>query len=314
MSKVSVIMPVYKAREFVSAAVDSILNQSFRDFELIIIDDCGNDGTINIVEKKDDCRIKILYNDKNYGIAYSRNRGIEEAKGEYLALLDHDDIATINRLEIENDYLDKHPDIAVVCGGYNIINENDKIIQLNHKPLIHNPKRLRAELIFADVVCNGTTMFRRKVIMDNKIRYKDNMEGAEDYMFWTDVSACGNIVSLDEVFLYWRSSGYNETYNALTHRKEKRRNVIAKIQENAMIKNGFVLSDEEVSVFTTNYQEGRKHVSSEADLKELFQVTQKMIYQAQENKMDFAVEFEYVAKNRFGQRIANSEIWNEKYR
>ena len=93
MPKISVIMPVYNAERYIKIAVDSILNQTFKDFELIVIDDKGTDDSIKIVEEISDPRIRILHNEKNCGIAFSRNRGITEAKGEYLALMDDDDYA-----------------------------------------------------------------------------------------------------------------------------------------------------------------------------------------------------------------------------
>ena len=121
--KVSVIMPIYNAEKYISFAIDSILEQSFEDFELIMIDDCGEDGSIDIAKRYDDPRITILKNDGNQGIAYSRNRGMDSAKGEYIALMDDDDVAPNNRFELEVNYLDKHPEIDVIGGGELWINE-----------------------------------------------------------------------------------------------------------------------------------------------------------------------------------------------
>ena len=98
---ISVIMPVYNAEKYICQTVESILKQTYTDFELILIDDCGTDKSIDLVKKTySDTRIKYYRNDKNMGIAYSRNRGLEVATGEFVAFMDDDDIAPLNRLEL----------------------------------------------------------------------------------------------------------------------------------------------------------------------------------------------------------------------
>ena len=107
-------MPLYNAEKYVFKAVNSILNQSFRDFELIIVDDCSVDNSASIVTEFNDDRIKFFSNERNQGIAYTRNRAIELASGEYIAIMDDDDIAPLNRLEREVLYLDENPNIIAV--------------------------------------------------------------------------------------------------------------------------------------------------------------------------------------------------------
>ena len=85
-------MPVFNAEKYILKAVQSILSQTEKDFELILIDDCGTDKSVEIVSKLEDSRIRILKNNENRGIAWCRNRGIREAKGEYIALMDDDDL------------------------------------------------------------------------------------------------------------------------------------------------------------------------------------------------------------------------------
>ena len=87
---VSVIMPVYNGEKYIRKALESILNQTFQDFELIIIDDCGNDSSMIIVNEYKDSRIRVFHNNVNKGIAFSRNRAIQESKGKYIAIMDDD--------------------------------------------------------------------------------------------------------------------------------------------------------------------------------------------------------------------------------
>ena len=117
MPKVTVIMPLYNAKKYVREAMDCILNQTFKDFEFLIIDDCPTDGTLDIVNQIQDNRIRIIHNGKNQGIAYSRNRGLAEAKGEYIALMDDDDLTPLDRLEREVSFLDDYPEIGVIGGN-----------------------------------------------------------------------------------------------------------------------------------------------------------------------------------------------------
>lgn len=115
MVKVSVLMPVYKTKEeYLREAISSILNQTFTDFEFLILDDCPDDDREKIVKSYQDKRITYFKNEKNLGISASRNKLIDMAQGEYLAIFDHDDISMPTRLEKQVVYLDEHPEIGVV--------------------------------------------------------------------------------------------------------------------------------------------------------------------------------------------------------
>jgi glycosyltransferase involved in cell wall biosynthesis len=105
MVKVSVIMTIFNGKKFLHEAIDSVLLQTLKDFELIIIDDGSTDSSLEIVKSYNDQRIKLLINEVNRGQSYSRNRGIKMASGEYIAVMDGDDIMYPNRLEIQMNYL-----------------------------------------------------------------------------------------------------------------------------------------------------------------------------------------------------------------
>lgn len=310
MPKISVIMPVYNAEKYIETAIDSILKQTFGDFELIIIDDKGTDDSIKLVEEISDSRIRILYNEKNYGIAYSRNRGIDEAEGEYIALMDDDDYAPVQRLDIEQKYLDEHKEVAVVGGARHIIDENNNIVKYNSSIKIHNPKRVRAELIFHDVVSNGSAMMRKDFICQNKIKYHDYMLGMEDYHFWIQCSLLGDIVNLDDILLYWRKTDTNETFRKKIDFMRDRVNTYKYIQEYALKMNGFILSEKEINCFTREFSENRRKNLNENELSELFRVLATIIAQAKEKT--FSKEMEYVCKHMFGIKVAESSIWKIK--
>lgn len=114
MPKISVVMPAYNAEKYIGEAIESILNQTFKDFEFIIINDGSVDHTKEIIREYNDPRIVLLENDKNRGIVLSLNKGLDAATGKYIARMDADDIALKNRFERQVEYLDEHKDIGVL--------------------------------------------------------------------------------------------------------------------------------------------------------------------------------------------------------
>lgn len=310
MPKVSVIMPLYNAGKFVNYAIESILNQSFTDFELIVIDDCSEDASLEEVLKHKDQRLKIYKNEINQGIAFTRNRGIQEAQGQYIALMDDDDIASVNRLKLGNDYLDAHPDIDVVGGAMNIINAENKVTSYNPIFILHNPKRIRAELVYHDVIANGSSMMRQDFIQSNGIKYKNDMLGMEDYHFWIQCSVCGNITNMDDVLLYWRDTNLNESYYRKNKFGEKRKQVFKAIQQFALEKNNFKLTGKEVDLFTNVFCQRNQYHARKEEISKLYSIMNQLI--AQSSGMEFANEWEYVCKRMFGIGIANADIWGLK--
>ena len=121
---ISVILSTYNDEQTIFYSIKSILNQSYNDFELININDCSNDKTKEVIQTFDDSRIIYLENKKNIGRSSSRNKGIMKAKGDFIAIIDGDDIAAPNRLEIQQDYLMKNPKIDFVASNVIFFYEN----------------------------------------------------------------------------------------------------------------------------------------------------------------------------------------------
>ena len=114
--KMSVIMPVYNGEKYLKEAIDSILNQTFSDFEFIIVNDCSSDNTEDIIKSYKDNRIVYLKNEENSGVATTLNRGLDIAKGEYIARMDADDISLPKRFEKQVDFMDKNKN-CIICGS-----------------------------------------------------------------------------------------------------------------------------------------------------------------------------------------------------
>ena len=135
MSRVSVLMPVYNVKEeYLRESIESILNQTFTDFEFIILDDCSSNNVEEIVKSYGDDRIRFYRNSENLGIAKSRNKLMDLARGEYSALMDNDDISHPERLKKQVDFLDNNPDISILSTAYETFPE---------KHIIVHPKSVR---------------------------------------------------------------------------------------------------------------------------------------------------------------------------
>ena len=139
----------------------------------------------------------------NRGVAYSRNRAIENSQGKYIAIMDHDDIAMPTRLEKEKNFLDVHDDYGAVGGKTVLIDKNDQVIKEANKAF-NNYKYIKAIFLFRNVFCNSEMMIRKELIVSNNLKYDENCYGMEDFKFWIEVSKLTKTIMLDEVFLQHR--------------------------------------------------------------------------------------------------------------
>ena len=214
--EVSVILPVYNSEIFLKSSIDSILNQSFKNFELIIINDGSTDSSEKIILNylKKDKRIIYIKNFKNYGISRSLNIAIKKSKGEFICRMDSDDISHYKRIEIQKNFLQNNPKIGV-CGCYVRIQLSKKKI-INYKYPI-NSSDCFATLLFSNPVAHPASMFKKNLISNNKIFYNiKNLTGCEDYEFWEKVSKFSNFFNIPK-YLYT----YRNLDNSLSKRGKK---------------------------------------------------------------------------------------------
>lgn len=310
MPRVSVIMPSYNKSKYIAQSIESVLNQTYEDFELIIIDDASTDNSIDIIRSYDDPRIRLLQNACNCGMVFSRNRGLEESEGTYIALLDADDISIKNRLEKEVFFLDNNKDIDVVFGSCQEIDENNNIKELYFNPL-KNPYFIKAELMVNDVVPNGSCMYRKEFIDMHNIRYRDGYWGMDDYLFWVECSLHGKITGMSEIFLYWRNTQENSTntYMNKVEYKEKRKQKYAEIQRIALEKNGFILNELDLALYNKFFSEENYKIIEQKDFSVLLKLIKDICFQAR-GKDNFK-EIKQMYKKKFAFLVKNSYIWDE---
>lgn len=207
MPKVSVLMPVYKTNEkYLKEAISSILNQTFTDFEFLILDDCPDDTREEIVKSYNDNRIKYSKNEKNLGITPSRNKLIDMAKGEYLAIFDHDDISLPTRFEQQVKYLDKHKDVGVVSCIIKFI-DRDELLQ--HPT---NDTDIKLALIRYCALSHSAAMIRKSILINNNIRYEEAFSPAEDYALWCRLIPFTNFYNIPEVLFHYRDHAENTSH------------------------------------------------------------------------------------------------------
>lgn len=192
---VSVVMPVYNVERFVAYAISSVLAQSFTDFELVIVDDGGSDGSMAICESFTDPRIRII-RQANRGLAGARNTGIHAARGEFVAFLDSDDAMSPVKLERHVAHLRTRPDVGVSYAGAELIDEENRLIGIAQRPRLG---RVHAAQVFqGQVILNGSIpVFRRAALDDAAIAvpgadrlwfFDERLRRSEDVEFWTRVA------------------------------------------------------------------------------------------------------------------------------
>lgn len=205
--RISVIMSVYNCAGFVGEAIESILNQTFGDFEFIIVEDCSTDDTKEIVHgyAEKDRRIVIIENRIHLGIAASVNLGLDVAGGEFIARMDGDDVSVPDRFEKQIRFMDKHPEVTVCGGWHELILLGGKKHIVDRFPCCHED--IKAVLFWQNVMSQPTVLMRRGFLHRHHIEYiQDSYPYVEDYDLWQrmifDYGAV--FVNLPEVFLYCR--------------------------------------------------------------------------------------------------------------
>ena len=196
---VSVVMSMYNSEKYLKESMDSVLTQTFTDFEFIIVDDGSDDASVQTVESYRDSRIQLIKNKHDF--IDSLNKGMSAATGTFIARMDSDDIMLPERLEKQVDFMVSNPHIDV-CGAWATgFGRNNNVMRI---PVEH--KQIVSGLIFANTIINPASFIRKESILRNAIVYK-NYPHAEDYKFWTDCVMAGlKFAVIPEILLKYRTS------------------------------------------------------------------------------------------------------------
>lgn len=203
---ISVIMPCYNREKYVVEAIESILNQTYSNFEFIIIDDCSTDNTFEVVKEyaKKDNRIIALRNDKNYSIVHSLNKGIKLARGKYIARMDDDDISLPKRFEKQVEFLENNEDVIVLGTFIKVFTDDMK--EYYSWITETNPEVIKILINFFNPICHPSVMIRKSFLEEKKLTYAKEYEFAEEYYLWNQIiQNGGKIVNLSDILLKFRT-------------------------------------------------------------------------------------------------------------
>lgn len=199
MPKVSVIMPAYNAQAYIKEAIDSILGQTFTDFELIILNDCSRDATEELILSYADPRVVYVKNEQNMGVAGTLNKGLTYAHGTYIARMDADDIAMPDRLERQVAFMDERSDL-VGCGSNAIL--FGQLQQEGKTDMPLDDKGIRVRMAVSNPFVHPTMLLRREAVKNQG--YDKKFEGREDYRLWMVLSQKGKMENLPQFLLRYR--------------------------------------------------------------------------------------------------------------
>jgi glycosyltransferase involved in cell wall biosynthesis len=200
---VSVILPVYNAERFLRTAIESILNQTYRNLELIIVNDCSRDGSLSIALEmaSRDKRVRVLSNPENIKLSRSLNRAIESSKGMYLARMDADDVSSPLRIERQVRVLEENQEIAIVGCNIAIIDETGQ--RIGHRNYYSSDDEIRKKIFFFSPFCHPAIMIRKQII-DQTGAYDHSYNPAEDYELYFRLGKMGKFHNIDEELFTYR--------------------------------------------------------------------------------------------------------------
>jgi len=204
--QITVLMSVYNNDKVVARAIDSILNQTYKDFEFLIVDDGSTDDSFKTIKTFDDKRIKVINNQDNIGLTRSLNKGLKLASGKYIARIDADDISLSERLAKQIDFLEENPDF-VLCGtSYHIIDKKGNII----KDIVYNtdPEKLYYDLNFQNIIAHSSIMFKKEEVLSAG-GYSDKYRYSQDFDLWQKLARIGKVWVLPDVLMKWNDSEDN---------------------------------------------------------------------------------------------------------
>lgn len=249
---VTVFMPVYNSEQYIKESLDSIINQTYQNLEILLVDDGSTDRSVEIIKSYKDERIRLIQNRKNRGIPYTRNVGLKEASGEYIAIMDSDDIAVPNRIERQVQYLETNKKIDAIGSFYiKFGGKFEKRVQSRFTA----PEEIKAMLLFYNPIANPSVTLRKSTLLKNNLTYHLDFFVAQDYQMWAQLIKVGNIAILPEYLLKYRFGHENISKISNRDRVVRRKKLIDAIHEDLIKYYNIPLNKEEIEVFNDFFTE-----------------------------------------------------------
>lgn len=219
--RVTVLMPIYNGEAFVRDAVESILTQTYRNFELLVVDDGSTDATLNIVRSYDDDRLRVLQNAQNLGLPAALNVGVRAARGALIARQDVDDISYPDRLKRQVAFLDANPAVVVLGTQFVSLNERGRRRPLHLWMKCRSALGIRWQLMFENAFVHSSVMFRRDVVLTQFDGYDERFPACEDVDLWARVARRYPLRNLPEFLMAYRgrTASVSGTYSVVSLKK-----------------------------------------------------------------------------------------------
>jgi len=206
-ARVAILMPVYNVAEYLREALDSILQQSYSDFRIYIVDDCSTDNTVEVIQSYTDERIHLIQQVKNGGIVPTMNAGLDALQEEeYVVRMDGDDISVPDRLEQLIDFLEHHPDIGVCSSSVEVFGSKSEVWHYETDPMT-----IRAGLVFEHLIGHAASAFRAEVFREKGFRYTMDLPHGEDYDLFFRLRDEVRMSSIQEPLYRYRILDHNVT-------------------------------------------------------------------------------------------------------
>ncbi len=240
---ITVLMPVYNGEKYLREAIDSILTQTFTNFEFLIINDGSTDSSEQIILSYTDPRIRYVKNEANLKLIASLNKGFTLAAGKYVIRTDADDVNHAERLQLQYNFMEQHPDVGLLGTGFETFGEN-----LPTKTVIYSPDHntICLKHLYQIHLSHGTSIFRMEVVRKNKLFFDPAYAHAEDYELWTRFSAVSKLANIPQVLYRVR---HHEHEVSRLHSNVQQQNSL-RVRQNQFKKLGCPLSEEGISLFT----------------------------------------------------------------
>jgi len=248
--KVSVLMSVYNGETYLERSIESVLSQTYRNFEFLIINDASTDSTEDILKKVDDHRIKVVANSENVGLTKSLNKGIDIARGQYIARMDADDLSLPYRFEIQVDFLEKHPEYAVLGSSYLMIDQEGRTVSLVKVPV--DDSQIREVLLKQNCFGHGSVMMRTEALRQVG-GYDERFKCSQDYDLWLRIVETFKVSNIEEALYCWRLS--NDSISKMNEWEQKYYASFARFEANQRRKANKIImeSTPKVSVIIPTY-------------------------------------------------------------
>jgi glycosyltransferase involved in cell wall biosynthesis len=214
LPRITVVLPVYNGKMYVREAIQSVLDQTFADFELLVIDDGSTDGTLEVLSSFTDSRLRIISFPTNQGLVTALNTGLSQARTEFIARMDADDICMPQRFERQVRFLEAHPDVSI-CGTW--MREFGACDHLSRPET--EPEQIRAGIFFGWVISHPTIMMRRSFFEESGLSYDEEFRHAEDFDLMIRASAVTRLANLPEILVHHRK--HDRQVSAI-HRERQR--------------------------------------------------------------------------------------------